>query len=129
MRGRCRNPNHSSYGNYGARGISVCAEWNDFPTFRAWAEMSGYRDDLTIERINNDGGYEPGNCRWASKAEQVRNNRRNHSITAFGETKLLTDWFNDPRCAVSCPTLFRRISKGMDPEDALMRCPYQRSAH
>jgi hypothetical protein len=62
--------------NYFDRGIRTCDEWQDFPTFRAWALTNGYRDDLTIERVDNDGNYEPANCAWIPRAQQPRNQRR-----------------------------------------------------
>jgi hypothetical protein len=72
---RTSNPKASRYSYYGGRGISVCAEWIEFGPFQAWALASGYSATLSIDRIDNDGNYEPGNCRWATQAMQVRNRR------------------------------------------------------
>lgn len=82
---RCNNPNNKSYKNYGGRGIRVCDEWqNDFMSFYNWAISSGYKEEklpnglnlLTIDRINNDGNYEPSNCRWVTNAENAKNKKR-----------------------------------------------------
>lgn len=75
MRRRCNGEGTTGYAHYGGRGIRVCAEWDEFPDFEAWALANGYRDDLSIDRIDNDKGYSPDNCRWADALTQSRNRR------------------------------------------------------
>jgi len=75
MRDRTANPSASRYAYYGGRGISVCEEWQDFTAFQDWALLNGYAPNLSIDRIDNDGNYEPANCRWATQQMQVRNRR------------------------------------------------------
>lgn len=93
MRNRCNNPRYKYYESYGGRGIKVCQEWdNDFISFMNWAIENGYKDDLTIDRINNYGDYEPSNCRWASPKIQANNKRTNVLITYHGETHTISEW-------------------------------------
>lgn len=92
MRQRCNNVNSCSYQNYGGRGISICEEWNDFMKFYKWSINNGYEEHLTIDRIDNNGNYEPNNCRWVTRKKQGNNNRHNHYLTYKGETKTMSEW-------------------------------------
>lgn len=93
MKRRCDNPNVQDYSHYGGRGITICEEWrNDFMAFYNWAMANGYRDDLTIDRIDFNGNYEPSNCRWATMKEQANNTRRNSFLEFNGETKTVKQW-------------------------------------
>lgn len=93
MKKRCYNPRNKRYANYGARGISVCEEWRtNFQAFYDWAINNGYRDTLTLDRLDVNDNYKPSNCRWATRVEQMRNTTRNHYVTAFGETKTIAEW-------------------------------------
>lgn len=74
MKQRCSNPNNKSFKNYGGRGIVVCEEWKEYLPFKEWA-MQGYKKELTLERVDNDKGYNPNNCRWATRLDQCFNQR------------------------------------------------------
>lgn len=80
MRARCNNPNKDGFKYYGGRGIKVCPEWDSYEIFEEWAYSHGYREYLTIDRINNDKGYSPDNCRWATWKEQAANKRTAPSL-------------------------------------------------
>lgn len=93
MKNRCNNPKTKRYKDYGGRGITICGEWqNNFQKFYDWSMSNGYTDDLTIDRIDNDGNYEPCNCRWATVKEQNRNSRKCNMIFYKGETHCLKEW-------------------------------------
>ena len=83
MRQRCNNPQNNRYSVYGGRGISVCEEWEVFENFYKWSMENGYKEDLTIDRKNTDGNYEPSNCRWATIKEQNRNKRYQRKLVFF----------------------------------------------
>ncbi|MBO7677730.1 MAG: hypothetical protein J6S49_09510 [Erysipelotrichaceae bacterium] len=92
MKKRCKNPENLNYINYGGRGITVCEEWEDFTTFYNWAISNGYVHGLTLDRIDNNKGYSPDNCRWTTMKNQARNRRNNRFITYKGETKTVAEW-------------------------------------
>jgi hypothetical protein len=126
MLARCHHENNPGYKGYGARGIRVCEVWRgDYLAFMTWALSSGYANDLTIERKDNNKGYEPGNCRWATKSEQGRNTRCTRPlVTAFGETKSEDEWVADTRCVVGLKTLRWRLDTGRSIESALTQPVY-----
>lgn len=93
MIARCFDKKKAAFKDYGKRGITVCEEWrNDFKVFYNWAMANGYKEDLTIDRIDVNGNYEPDNCRWVSKKVQARNTRQNHLITYKGKTHCISEW-------------------------------------
>lgn len=103
MHRRCENPKHDHYDRYGARGIRVCPEWEDFESFKAWATASGYKDDLSIDRIDVNGNYEPNNCRWATQKEQMNNIATNKTLTYNGKTFTVSqfaDFLHVPRYTI-----------------------------
>ena len=93
MKRRCYNPNDTRYMSYGGRGITVCDEWkDDYMAFFEWAMSNGYSDELTIDRMDVNGNYEPSNCRWATIEQQNNNRRTNIDITIGNTTKSLKEW-------------------------------------
>jgi hypothetical protein len=117
MKTRCENKNDKFYHRYGARGICVCYDWHSFQSFMKWATSSGYEKNLTIDRINNDGNYEPNNCRWATWIEQANNMSRNHFLTFNGETMTLMEWHR--RTGINYSTIRSRVGKGWSTERVL----------
>lgn len=107
MKSRCYNNNTAVFKNYGGRGITVCQEWiNDFYSFWQWALANGYKEGLSIERIDNDKGYSPDNCRWATPKEQTRNRRKTLIING----KSIGEWSDI--LGVNYNILFNRFKKG-----------------
>ena len=94
MKQRCANPNSQKYKLYGGRGITVCEEWKKFINFYNWAISNGYKEGLSIDRIDNDGDYEPSNCKWETTKVQANNTRRNRKLEYKGEVKTLSEWSN-----------------------------------
>lgn len=93
MKDRCNNPNNARYCRYGGRGIRVCQDWeHDFQAFYDWSIANGYGENLTIDRIDNSGNYDPSNCRWTDVKTQCNNRDSNIKITIGNTTKTLTQW-------------------------------------
>ena len=115
---RTLNPKNVSYKkHYGSKGITVCDEWRKYENFAKWAKENGYRDDLTIDRIDPTKGYEPSNCRWATYKEQNNHLSRNHYITLWGRTQTMKQWADE--LGYSYGTIVSRICRyGWPPEKA-----------
>ena len=116
MRSRCNNPKVRDYRHYGGRGIRVCDAWADFWQY---VKDMGPRPTSkhTVERINNDGNYEPGNVRWATRFEQAQNMRKNVRVTIDGETLTMAEWGR--RKGVHQSFFNTRIDNGWAPEEAI----------
>lgn len=119
MKMRCNNPTDSAYKDYGGRGIKLCEEWHDFVPFYKWAMENGYKENLTIDRIDNNQGYSPDNCRWATTKEQNRNKRNNRYITAQGQTHILEDW--SALTGISKKTIHQRLKRGWSEERSVLQ--------
>lgn len=107
MRARCTNEKNDSFQHYGGRGIKFCSRWSDYDIF--FQDMGECPDGLTLDRIDNNADYGPGNCRWATIREQLNNQRRNRLITFNGKTQTLSYWADD--LGVSLDTLSKRLSR------------------
>lgn len=120
MKARCYSRGCKDFVNYGGRGVVVCDEWcNDYVAFRDWALANGYCEDLTIDRIDVNGNYEPNNCRWATRAEQNNNKRNNRLIEFCGEVHNISEWAKI--VGVKYDTLWMRINRGWPVERALTK--------
>lgn len=116
---RCTNPKNPKWSSYGGRGIKICERWmNSFEAFLA--DMGERPLGMTLDRYpDNDGNYEPGNCRWADAKAQSNNTRRNALITAFGRTQTLAQWRDELDGFLSETTIQSRLRRGWEPERAL----------
>lgn len=114
---RCTNPKNDKYEWYGARGISVCTEWRDYLTFKDWAMISGYADELSIDRKDVNGNYSPSNCVWATSTEQCNNRRTNRVLTFNGESLTVAQWAR--KLGVNPKSLYNRLYKGWSVEKTL----------
>ncbi len=121
MRQRCQNPNHHAYSRYGGRGIKVCDEWQNYENFKKWATENGFSEELTLERIDVDGNYEPSNCKWVTRKEQAWNKRNTIWIEQNGCKKALA------QCAlelgIEYKTLQERFYKGYEGEMLFSTAP------
>lgn len=124
---RCSNPNNKDYKDYGARGIKVCEEWKDSARFFKWALENGYEDFLTIDRIDNNKGYCPENCRWISIEKQQVNKRNVRNIEYNGETHCIAEWNRILRFPKG--TIESRIWHGWDNERALSEPIHSNKSH
>lgn len=132
MKNRCYNPHHRYYAYYGGRGIKVCDEWftphscKGFRAFKAWALKNGYQEGLTIDRIDNNKGYFPDNCRWVTMLTQNNNKSCCHYITLNGVTKTLMEWSKELK--IPYITLKTRLNKyGWPVEKALSKVDFRYS--
>lgn len=118
IKARCYDHANKSYHNYGGRGITVCPQWLE--SFEVFRTDVGPRPSakLTLERIDNNRGYEPGNCRWATRREQNANTRRNRMLTVHGETKPLPTWAH--QYGLKPQTLWARLKSGWSDEKAVL---------
>lgn len=117
---RCHNPRNKDYKNYGARGITVCDLWRE--SFDAWYMSMGQRPegDYTLERIDVNKGYEPGNVTWLPRAEQPLNQRSNVHLTVNGKTLLVSQWPDEPECTVTKAIIYKRLYRGWEHDEAVL---------
>ena len=117
MKNRCYNKNEPVYYRYGGRDIIVCDEWkNDFMAFYNWSMANGYQEGLTIDRINNNGNYEPSNCRWITRKEQCRNRSTNKIFSYNGKSYCVMEWAK--KIGIKYHTLLHRLNSGWEIERA-----------
>lgn len=125
MHSRCENQNHKYYAYYGGRGIRVCDEWNEYIPFRDWAIAAGYNDNLTIDRIEVNGNYNPENCRWATIREQQNNKRSNRLVQFNGASHTISEW--SEIVGIKKTTIKERLNAGWTIEKVLTEPVRQRT--
>lgn len=125
MKQRCNNPNRKDYKYYGAKGITVCEDWNEYKNFEKWAINNGYSDNLTIERKITSIGYFPNNCEWVLFSQQRNNTTQTRLITIGNETKPLKHWCE--YFGISYHMVAQRIHRGMEQEKAFTNPPQRRN--
>lgn len=126
MKQRCENPNRPHYEDYGGRGIRVCDEWKKFAPFQKWSHENGWKQGLTLDRIDVDGNYEPSNCRWITQKEQLLNRRNTVKLTLHGMTKPLVKWAEI--YSISPHVIRNRLDDGWNVEAAITT-PKSESGH
>lgn len=120
IKSRCTNKNVRQYKDYGGKGVKVCSEWTQsFEAFFDWAMANGYADNLTIDRIDVNGDYEPSNCRWATRKEQSLNRSDNHYLTYNDERKTIAEWAEIT--GIHRATIESRLKAGLTTEQALTK--------
>lgn len=116
---RCHDPRRKDYAKYGGRGITMCKEWREsFEVFEQWALSNGYRDGMTLDRVCNNRGYSPGNCRWITKRQQSYNRRTNRYITIDGRTQTLEQWAVEK--GIGPDVIKHREERGWTIEEAIL---------
>lgn len=121
MLSRCEDEDNPQYQDYGGRGIYVCDEWHDFHIFYDWCIKNELMPYLQIDRTDNDGPYSPSNCSVVTRKKNARNKRNTKYLTAFGETKSMSEWAEDNRCVVAYTSLAQRLARGWPVEDAISK--------
>jgi len=121
MKGRCLTKSHIEYPRYGGRGISICERWLSFENFLA--DMGERPEKCSIERIDNNGNYEPTNCRWATDKEQARNRRNSRLLTIDGVTKTVVEW-SEQQGATRAANIYNRLDLGWPDGEAVFGRQY-----
>ena len=119
MRNRCNCRNSKAYAKYGGRGIDITPEWNNYDEFESWAVHNGYCDNLTLDRVDNNRGYYPDNCRWATPVQQANNRRSSVFYSYHGKRHTLAEWANI--IGMNYKTLTNRIYRGASFEEAITK--------